>query len=58
MTFFYEGRKVLGLSPLSLRFSEQVLTDEGFPDGSVVKNPPVPVQEMQVQSLVRKNPRE
>ena len=50
MTFFYKGRKVLGLSPLSLRFSEQVLTDEGFPDGSVVKNPPVPVQ---VQSLVR-----
>ena len=29
MTFFYEGRKMLELSPLSLRFSEQVLTDEG-----------------------------
>jgi len=47
---------MLELSPLSLRFSEQVLTDEGFPGSSVVKNPPVPLQEMQVQSLVRKNP--
>ena len=43
--------------PHFYRFSIGVRTsiDLGFPDGSLVKNPPV-MQEMQVQSLVRKIP--